>query len=147
MASPTITARPGPELTTAELYEIWRIRDVVFAVEQQCTEPDVDDVDLRTDCTHWWIADDNGHIQSYLRTYVGSGVRRIGRVATLREARGQGLSGTLLRAVLERWGDEELQLGAQSYLEAWYGSFGFVTAGPHYDDAGIDHVPMTRHPA
>lgn len=143
----TITARTGTELTAREVYEIWRIRDVVFAVEQQCDEPDVDGVDMREDCTHAWIADEDGVIQSYLRTYIADGVRKIGRVATLKEARGQGLSGQLLRDVIARWGVQELRLGAQAYLEDWYGSFGFVTTGPHYLEAGIDHVPMSRQPS
>ncbi|WP_222865880.1 GNAT family N-acetyltransferase [Aeromicrobium senzhongii] len=140
----SITVRPAAELTAREVYEIWRIRDVVFAVEQQCDEPDVDGVDLRDDCIHLWIADDDGIIQSYLRTYVADGHRKIGRVATLKEARGQGLSGSLLREVLDRWGTEEIHIGAQAYLEDWYGTFGFVTSGPHYLDAGIDHIPMVR---
>src|SRR5690606_14068069 len=97
--------------------------------------------------THFWIADDDGIIQSYLRTYLADGVRKIGRVSTLKEARGKGFSGSLLREVISRWGDEELKLGAQSYLEDWYGSFGFITSGPHYMEAGIDHVPMTRQPS
>ena len=79
----TVVSRNGDRLTAREVYEIWRIRDVVFSVEQQCTEPDVDDIDLRLDCTHLWIADDGGTIQSYLRTYLSDGVRKIGRVATL----------------------------------------------------------------
>lgn len=144
MTTRTITTRTGAELSARDVYEIWRIRDVVFAVEQQCDEPDVDGVDLYDDCAHLWIADHDGIVQSYLRTYVAGGVRKIGRVATLKEARGQGLSGTLIREVLDRWGDQEIRIGAQAYLEDWYGSFGFVTSGPHYTEAGIDHIPMTR---
>ena len=140
----SITVRPAAELSARDVYEIWRIRDVVFAVEQQCDEPDVDGVDLREDCTHLWIANEDGIVQSYLRTYVGDGVRRIGRVATLKEARGQGLSGRLLRESLARWGDAQIRIGAQAYLEDWYGTFGFATTGPHYLDAGIDHIPMVR---
>lgn len=143
----TITARTGTELSAREVYEIWRIRDVVFAVEQHCDEPDVDGVDMQDDCTHLWIADDDGIVQSYLRTYLADGIRKVGRVATLKEARGQGLSGQLVRDVIARWGDNEIRLGAQAYLEDWYASFGFVTTGPHFTEAGIDHVPMTRLPS
>ncbi|MFT3715586.1 MAG: GNAT family N-acetyltransferase [Gordonia sp. (in: high G+C Gram-positive bacteria)] len=139
-----ITTRTGDELTAADVYEIWRIRDVVFAVEQQCDEPDVDGVDLRPDCTHLWFAGDDGRIQSYLRTFVAGGVRKIGRVATLKEVRGQGLSGALLREVISRYGDEELRMGAQAYLENWYASFGFEVCGEPFVEAGIDHVPMRR---
>jgi len=38
-------------------------------------------------------------------------------------------------------------LGAQAYLEQWYGRFGFVTSGPGYVEDGIPHVPMRRDPA
>lgn len=44
---------------------------------------------------------------------------------------------------LARAADKEITLHAQSYLENWYGDFGFVVTGPHFDEAGIDHVPMT----
>lgn len=157
----TITARTGDALTAREVYEIWRIRDVVFAVEQRCDEPDVDDVDLRADCTHLWIPSgripsdeipgdkipgDEGRIASYLRTVVDGGVRKVGRVATVRDARGAGLSSRLLRDVVRRWGDEELVLGAQIRLEPWYGSFGFAVCGPRFVEAGLDHVPMRRPP-
>lgn len=142
----TIHSRTGDALTANEVYEIWRIRDIVFAVEQQCDEPDVDGVDLRADCTHLWIADDDGRVLSYLRTFVADGVRKVGRVATVRDARGRGLSGRLVTEVVDRWGDDEIRLGAQAYLEDWYARFGFVTTGPHFMEAGIDHVPMGRPP-
>ena len=73
-----------------------------------------------------------------------SGTRRIGRVCTRRDQRGQGLSGQLMAEVHRRWGDETLVLNAQAHLEGWYESFGYVRTGENFDDAGIDHVPMTR---
>ncbi|MFD1861121.1 GNAT family N-acetyltransferase [Aeromicrobium camelliae] len=134
----------GDDLTAQDVYGIWRIRDIVFAVEQQCDEPDVDGLDLISTTTHLWFADDLGPT-SYLRTYVGAdGVRKVGRVATRREHRGRGLSSALLRAVHERWGDEEIRLGAQAYLEQWYASFGYERCGENFMEAGILHVPMRR---
>ena len=134
----------GPDLTAADVYAIWQIRDLVFACEQAITEPDVDGVDLRTDCTHLWLADDRG-ITSYLRTYVSAaGVRRVGRVCTRKDARGTGLSGSLMQHVLDRWGSERIDLGAQAYLHDWYAGFGFARDGDDYVEAGIVHVPMTR---
>lgn len=135
----------GPDLTAADVYAIWQIRDLVFQCEQAITEPDVDGVDLRADCSHVWLADDAG-ITSYLRTYLDDGHRKIGRVCTRRDSRGLGQSGRLIEAVHAQWPGEEIHLGAQAHLEAWYGKHGYVRTGPHYDDAGIDHVPMTREP-
>ena len=139
-----IVVRPAPDLTVAELYEVWRIRDVVFAVEQRCDEADVDDVDLRDDCTHLWVADEAGRFKTYLRTYLSDGVRRVGRVATTKDARGQGLAGELLDEVLRLWGDSEIALNAQAHPRDWYAGFGFAVSGPNFVEAGIDHVPMRR---
>lgn len=136
----------GRSLTGAEVHAIWTIRDAVFNVEQRCEDADPDAVDLEPSTTHLWFADDRG-ITSYLRTYVtADGVRHVGRVCTRRDARGAGLSGSLVREVLQRWGHEPIVLGAQAYLHDWYAGFGFVQDGEPYVDAGIDHVPMARVP-
>ena len=137
-------AKNGDDLTARDVYAIWQIRDAVFAVEQQCDEPDVDGIDLLPTTTHLWCADAEG-LTSYLRTYVtDDGTRRIGRVATRKDARGRGLSSRLLRCVHDRWGAEEIRIGAQAYLEEWYGSFGYERSGDGYVEAGIPHVPMIR---
>ncbi|WP_293780901.1 GNAT family N-acetyltransferase [uncultured Aeromicrobium sp.] len=144
MSSASVNVKNGDELTAADVYGIWRIRDIVFAVEQRCDGPDVDGLDLLPTTTHLWFADDIGPT-SYLRTYVGTdGVRRVGRVATRHECRRRGLSGALLRAVHERWGDQEIRLAAQAYLEQWYASFGYERCGEDFTEAGILHVPMRR---
>ncbi|EFQ83122.1 hypothetical protein HMPREF0063_12331 [Aeromicrobium marinum DSM 15272] len=139
---PTFVA--GDRLSAADVYAVWQVRDLVFAVEQRCDEPDVDGLDLLAGTTHGWFADDAG-LSSYLRTFVATdGIRRIGRVCTRRDARGRGLSGRLITAVHDRWGDDELRLGAQAYLEQWYAGFGYTRCGDPYVEAGIDHVPMRR---
>jgi ElaA protein len=116
----------------------------VFAYEQQIDDTDVDGRDLLPTTTHLWMEDADGPT-SYLRVVVGDdGSRRIGRVCTRRDQRGKGLSGQLMADVHRLWGHEALMLNAQAHLEAWYESFGYVRTGENFDDAGIDHVPMTR---
>jgi ElaA protein len=136
----------GDELTAQEVYGIWRIRDAVFAVEQRVDDVDADGLDLLPTVSHLWLADTDG-ITSYLRVIDDHGTRRIGRVCTRRDQRGQGLSGQLMAEVHQQWGDETLQLNAQAYLEGWYESFGYRRSGDDFDDAGILHVPMTRTPS
>lgn len=134
----------GPDLTAAEVYGIWKIRDVVFAVEQQCDEPDVDDRDLLATTTHLWF-DESGDVTSYLRVLTDTdGARRVGRVCTVVDSRGQGLSARLVAEVAHLWGDGVLRLNAQAYLEAWYGRHGYVRNGENFMEAGIDHLPMER---
>ncbi len=142
--SPSV--RTGDRLTAADVHGIWKIRDVVFAVEQQCDEPDVDDLDLLASTTHLWFADAAGPT-SYLRVLTDpDGARRIGRVCTRVDHRGRGLSGQLVAEVTRRWGGGVLRLNAQAYLESWYGRHGYVRNGENFMEAGIDHVPMERSP-
>lgn len=140
----TIRMLRGDELTAQDVYDVWKIRDAVFAVEQQVDEEDVDGRDLLATTTHLWVEDVNGPT-SYLRVYVDAdGVRHIGRVCTRKDQRGRGLSGRLMGEVTRLWGDGELVLNAQSYLERWYESFGYVRSGDDYVEAGILHTPMSR---
>jgi len=141
----TIRTVAGSDLTAQDVYDIWKIRDAVFAVEQQVDEEDVDGRDLLPTMTHLWLADEDGPT-SYLRSYVEDGVRHIGRVCTRRDQRGRGLSGRLMVECSRLWGDDVIELNAQAYLEKWYGTFGYVRSGDDYVEAGIDHVPMTRTP-
>jgi len=137
----------GDALTALDVYDIWKIRDAVFAVEQQVDEEDVDGRDLLATTTHLWFEDADGPT-SYLRVYVADdGVRHIGRVCTRKDQRGKGLSGQLMSEVTHLWGDGELQLNAQAYLERWYESFGYARAGDDYHEAGILHTPMSRTPS
>ena len=143
----SIRCLQGDELTAQDVYDIWRIRDAVFAVEQQVEDEDPDGRDLLSTTSHLWLVDADGPT-SYLRVVTSDdGTRRIGRVCTRRDQRGRGLSGQLMAEVHRRWGDETLLLNAQAYLERWYESFGYRRTGENFDDAGIDHVPMAREPA
>ena len=142
-----IRCKQGDELTPQDVYDIWRIRDAVFAVEQQVDDEDPDGRDLLSATSHFWLEDADGPT-SYLRVIIDDkGERRIGRVCTRRDRRGQGLSGQLMAEVHRQWGDQTLRLNAQAYLERWYESFGYRRTGENFDDAGIDHVPMAREPA
>lgn len=133
----------GNSLTAQDVYDIWRIRDQVFAFEQHVEDTDVDGRDLLGTTTHVWVSDDEGPT-SYLRVYVADGIRHIGRVCTRKDRRGQGLSGQLMATVGEMWGHDELHLNAQAHLEQWYARLGYVRSGDDFDEAGIRHTPMVR---
>src|SRR5205814_1100147 len=82
--------------------------------------------------------DEDGEVVAYLRILVdGDGVDRIGRVCTAKTARGGGRAGILMRAALDAIGDRPCVLDAQSYLAAWYASFGFTPNGPEFIEDGI----------
>ncbi|WP_432558344.1 GNAT family N-acetyltransferase [Granulicoccus sp. GXG6511] len=131
-------------------YRLLALRSAVFVVEQDCVYADPDGRDLEPDAEHWWIAEGD-RVLACLRVLVepggaGGGVRRIGRVVTDVAARGQGLAGQLVDAVLAAHPDEEFILSGQLHLAEWYSGFGFVAEGEPYPEDGIPHVLMRRTP-
>ncbi|HZW14384.1 MAG TPA: GNAT family N-acetyltransferase [Noviherbaspirillum sp.] len=71
----------------------------------------------------------------------------IGRMAVRAEKRGQGIGGTILRALMDeakRRGDKAVMLNAQIHAEPFYTRFGFVREGQEFMEAGIPHIAM-RH--
>jgi ElaA protein len=129
------------DLPPRTLYAILALRSDVFVVEQDCPYLDPDGRDLEAGARQLWVERD-GAVVATLRLLSADGTLRIGRVATARSARGQGLAGRLMKRALQLAGDREVVLGAQAYLEKWYGGFGFVRDGDDYVEDGIPHLPM-----
>ncbi|MFI7589203.1 GNAT family N-acetyltransferase [Spongisporangium articulatum] len=135
-------------LDPGTLHDLLKLRVDVFVVEQECPYPELDGRDVEPGTGHWWTADAGGAPTAYLRTLAEpDGTTRVGRVCTRADARGQGLAGELMRAVLAEAGTGPVVLEAQSYLEKWYSAFGFEVTGPEYVEDGIPHVPMRRPPS
>ncbi|KAA2258855.1 GNAT family N-acetyltransferase [Solihabitans fulvus] len=123
-----------------------RLRVDVFVVEQSCPYPELDGRDLEPTTRHFWLhGEDSAEPLAYLRLLEERGGRfRIGRICTARAARGQGFSRRLMEAALAEIGRAESVLDAQTYVTAFYASFGFVAEGSEYLEDGIPHVRMRR---
>ena len=70
----------------------------------------------------------------------------IGRMAVLKEWRGQGLGSALLTKLLQvlvKRHQFQAQLHAQTSAILFYKKFGFEIAGEEFIEAGIPHVKMT----
>jgi ElaA protein len=141
--------RTFDELTTTQLYAILALRGRVFVVEQASLYQDADGLDLAA--RHLWvqreIAGAPGAIDAYLRI-VPAGAKfdevAFGRIVVAPEARGSGLGRTLVRKAIEIVGEVPVRIGAQTYLEKFYGDFGFCRAGEPYIEDGIPHIEMVR---
>ena len=71
----------------------------------------------------------------------------IGRMAVLKEWRGQGIGGFMLTRLMARAkerGDREVVLSAQTHAVPFYRAHGFVPRGGEYMEAGIRHQEMLR---
>ena len=130
------------ELDARTLYGILALRSAVFVVEQDCVYLDPDGRDLEPEARQLWIERDGSVVATLRMLRNPDGAVRIGRVATAPSARRGGLAEALMRRALELVPDGEVVLGAQAYLEDWYGKFGFVRDGADYDEDGIPHLPM-----
>lgn len=147
VTTPPIHSAIGSEIAAFDLHELLRLRSEVFIVEQECVYDDIDGLDILPTTRHLWMTHERDSIIATLRILTDlseeAGPTRIGRVATHVGHRGNGLAGTLLGHALEMI-DGPSALSAQTYLEQWYGGFGFVTTGPEFIEDGIPHIPMRR---
>lgn len=71
----------------------------------------------------------------------------IGRMAVLKNWRGRGIGGLILKSLLDRAkarGDVEVMLSAQVHAVPFYRAHGFAPEGDEYLEAGIRHQAMKR---
>lgn len=138
------------ELTVDELYEILRDRSQVFVVEQGCAYQDLDGKDERS--IHIFIREENqlkedNMILAYLRVIipeVGRDTVSIGRVLTIKEARGHGLARKLMQKGIEvaKSLAPTIEIEAQAYLKEFYESLGFKARSDVFQYEGRPHISM-----
>lgn len=136
-------------LTVPQLYALLQLRSKVFVVEQNCPYQDMDDKDQRA--IHLWLSGDEGQVLACCRL-LPAGVSypecSIGRVVTDPSIRKNG-SGRLLmqqaiRYIETQWQQQQIRIGAQLYLKAFYESLGFVQSSDPYLEDNIPHIEMIR---
>ncbi|MDR2256393.1 MAG: GNAT family N-acetyltransferase [Arthrobacter sp.] len=134
------------ELPATTWHRITTLRQNVFVVEQECAYPDLDERDDEPGAEHLWLQEADGSVLATLRLLHedGGAARRIGRVATRRDARGRGLMARLLTAGIEACSGRAIEIEAQAHLQGWYERFGFAVSGAEFLEDGIPHVPMVR---
>jgi len=134
------------ELSTIELYEILKIRQEVFIIEQNCNYLDADGYDKQS--KHLYALQHN-QIIAYMRI-VNAGVIydyvSFGRVLVHVGYRKQGIGKKIIKKGLNLFPKNEIiVMSAQVYLKEFYRDFGFVCVGQEYLEDDIVHVKMVRN--
>ncbi|MCF6300552.1 MAG: GNAT family N-acetyltransferase [Proteobacteria bacterium] len=136
------------ELSTDQLYQILKVRLLVFAVEQNCPYQDIDDLDQQA--THIFKQSDDGLVSVYARILAPGIFYKndvcIGRVVTHPEHRGKNLGMAIMEKSIDychrHYPDASISISAQSYLTEFYKKFGFENTGDYYLDDDIPHQKM-----
>lgn len=121
---------------------IKNVRNTVFTDEQHI-DPDLDFDGQDRDAVHVLILC-NGK-------YVGTGRMlkdgHIGRLAVLKEYRGQGLGAKMVLSLVkeaENRGVKRIYLGAQKHAVGFYKKLGFSVYGDPYTEVNIEHIYMEK---
>ena len=131
------------ELDPRTSYDLWRLRQQVFIIEQQSPYPDLDGRDPEPATRHF-LLDVEGELVGCVRLLDDGDALRIGRVVVAAGWRGRGLADRLMHAVMAEVGDRPAVLDAQVGLTGWYATFGFEISGPEFVEDGVAHRPMAR---
>jgi ElaA protein len=136
------------ELSPVELYKILQLRSEIFVLEQQCLYQDLDDKDFNS--FHLMYFEENTLI-AYLRI-VEKGISYpeifIGRVVVKQSHRRLKLGFRLMTDAIQfienNLNEKNIRISAQTYLQHFYESLGFVVVSEPYLDCDIPHVEMLR---
>ena len=146
--TPILHKKTFPELTTAELYELLRVRSEVFVVEQDCVYQDMDNDDQPS--VHLWLTVGDRVVALCRVCPAGTHMEEIsiGRVVTTVRGKGYGRQIMLagIAAAREHFGAGRIDLEAQEYAKGFYEQVGFRQSSEPFILDGIPHIRMTLEP-
>lgn len=142
--------KPFSDLTVNELFKIYKLRNEVFVVEQNCAYQDVDDKDLAAFHVMLWQGIQLSAYCRILAPGVSYAQPSIGRVAVATAFRKQNLGKELMKysihKTLELFNNQEIVISAQAYLIPFYTQLGFKSEGEQYPEDDIPHIKMRYTP-
>ncbi len=143
------------DFSVTELYNLLKIRQEIFIVEQQCCFVDIDDHDHEAKHLIGYITSNGDKVlAAYLRILLSKQHRHeisFGRVLVNIHLRGLGLGKALLiEAISSSLAlGKRITISAQAHLQNFYESLGFLQISEPYLEDNILHIRMalgTLHP-
>lgn len=138
------------ELTLNVLYEILKLRQEVFVVEQNAAYLDNDGLDYKA--YHFWASLPHSlEVIAYCRL-IPAGLKypeiSLGRVVVAPRFRRQQLAQNLVSKALffqaQVLKNTANRISAQTYLIDWYTTWGFKIVSEQYLEDGLPHVEMLK---
>lgn len=130
------------DLLNNELEDLFRLRQQVFIIEQQCFYEDIDGYDEKAGHLLFYA---NDILAAYLRIFA-PGLKydeaSLGRIVVAPPYRGTGLGHKLVRKGIELCEGEKIRIEAQAALIGYYNELGFKEEGEIYSVDDIDHIQM-----
>ncbi|WP_125714259.1 GNAT family N-acetyltransferase [Companilactobacillus kedongensis] len=131
------------ELSTKELFDIYKLRQKVFVIEQTRLYKEVDDIDLEAFHIFKYLDDE---LVAYARVFKENDHISFGRVVTNNDQRGTGLGKSLVHEVLvfikRNFPKARIEIEAQSYVQKFYEKFNFERVGDEFLFNSTPHVKM-----
>ena len=135
------------DLTVDEFHDILQLRINVFIVEQNCPYLELDDKDKIA--FHLFGINKENKMIAYTRIFKpGDYYKEVafGRVVVHQDYRNQNIGFQLVEQTIieidKLFGNTNIKIGAQTYLNNFYQSFGFHQVGDEYIEDGIPHIHM-----
>lgn len=128
-----------------ETQKCFAVREKVFVEEQNCPpEEEFDAVDRYAMFAA--VYNEADEVVGTGRVYMDDeGNYHAGRIAVLKEARGNSYGEFIVRMLCDRAfanGAKQVHIGAQVQAIGFYEKIGFRVCGESYDDVAIPHKPM-----
>lgn len=132
------------ELSVEELQKIYKLRVMVFVVEQECPYQEVDDIDI--DAYHVYFEEEND-IKAYLRIVPSASDNEtvvIGRVISTQRRSGLGSKILLegIRVAKNVCKAHKIDIEAQVHALDFYKKLGFKEVSTEYFIDGLPHIKM-----
>lgn len=134
-------------MPASELYEILKLRQDIFIVEQTCI---YDDIDGRDSQSKHLLFKEKDSLIAYSRI-VPPGEKfdqiSIGRIVVNKDYRGRGFGKKIVAESIEwvrEMGYNSVIIEAQAHLQPFYEELGFTPSSDIYDEDGIPHLQMIQ---
>ena len=134
------------EFTPRNLYDILKLRQDIFIIEQNCIYDDMDGLDGES--RHILLLDAGNILAGYLRIVppqIKFDEYSLGRIAIKSDNRGIGLGKMIVEKgidTVQASGARDIRIEAQAHLVNFYENIGFRSVSNAYDIDGIPHLQM-----